>query len=141
MRHDRGSSLIEVIISVLLVAMIAVPIMSTALNGAMTAGRTQRRMEAAAAVRRLSESLKAYVTADRTVAPGPGTGADGWVLPGDSSGRGALESGHHPLSAELWLAPLAPQPYSGTISYDVNARATPEGPEPDVSFAVSWTEP
>ena len=139
MRHARGSSLIEVIISILLFAMMTVPIMSTILSGAMSSGRTQRRGEAATAVRRVSENLKAYVTADRSLALGPGVGSDGWSLPGDASGLAALQGGPHDLAAGIWLQTLAP--YSGSISYDVTDRATPSGPEPDVRFSVSWKEP
>jgi hypothetical protein len=57
------------------------------------------------------------------------------------SGLAALQGGHHALSSALWLAPLSPKPYVGAISYDVTDRMTPSGPEPDVSFSVSWTEP
>ena len=127
--------------SILLVAIMTGPIMSVILNSAMSSGRAQRRLEAAAAVRRLSEHLKAYVTADRSVAAGPGSGLDGWSLPGDASGRAALQDGHHELSPDLWLSSLSPKPYSGSISYDVTGRLTPLGTEPDVRFAVSWTEP
>ena len=62
-------------------------------------------------------------------------------MPGDASGLAALEGGHHALSAALWLQPLEPKPYLGAISYDVTSRMTPLGPEPDVRFAISWTEP
>lgn len=141
MRDSRGTSLIEVVISMLLLAMISVPIMATILTGAMSSGRLQRRGDAAAAVRRVSENLKAYVTADPSLALGPGVGSDGWSLPGDSSGLSALQGGRHPLSAEMWLQTLAPNPYSGRISYDVTDRMTPSGHQPDVRFAVSWTEP
>jgi type II secretory pathway pseudopilin PulG len=141
MRNDCGTTLIEVVVSILLLAMMAAPIMSVVLNGAMISGRTQRRMAAALAVRRVSEHLKAYVTADRSVALGPGIGSDGWNLPGDASGLAALQGGHHALSAALWLQPLEPKPYLGVISYDVTNRMTPSGPEPDVRFAISWTEP
>ncbi|MFI5344809.1 MAG: prepilin-type N-terminal cleavage/methylation domain-containing protein [Elusimicrobiota bacterium] len=141
MRHERGSSLVEVVISILLLALMATPIMSVALSGHMAAGRADRRVAAAAAVRRVSEHLKAYVTADRTVARGPGDGEDGWHLPGDGSvARGALDPGHHELDPGLWL-PSTLKPYSGTISYDVTRRMTPSGLEPDVSFSVSWNEP
>ena len=141
MRNTRGAALIEVVVSTLLLAMLTVPIMSVVLSGAMASGRTQRRMQAAAAVRRVSEHLKAYVTADRAVALGPGDGADGWILPGDASGLAALQAGHHALSTDLWLQPLAAKPYDGVISYDVTSRMTQSGPEPDVRFAVSWNEP
>jgi hypothetical protein len=131
--------LVEVVISILLFALMAGPILSVALSGRMAAGRFDRRIAAAAAVRRVSEHLKAYVTADRSITRGPGEGVDGWTLPGDASMRGALEPGHHELAPAQWVPSLAS--YSGTISYDVAVRQTPSGSEPDVSFKVDWQEP
>lgn len=131
--------MVEVVISLLLFAMLAGPILSVALSGKMASGRADRRIAAAGAVRRVSEHLKAYVTADRAVVRGPGEGDDGWALPGDASRRGALEPGHHELSPQRWAPALAS--YSGAISYDVAVRQTPSGPQPDVSFSVSWEEP
>lgn len=140
MRGNRGSTLAEVVVAVLIVAMMAGPIMSVALTSTMSSGRGARRVQAASDLRRVSEHLKAYVTADRSVAPGPGVGPDGWALPGDSSGLGALEPGHHELAPARWAPDLAP--YKGTISYDVAlATRTPSGPQPDVTFSVSWEEP
>jgi hypothetical protein len=139
MSDSRGSSLIEVVVSLLLLAMMTAPIMSAALGAQVFSGRSDRRLAAAAAVHRLSEHLKPYVTADRTAARGPGQGPDGWTLPGDESRLAALESGHHDLQAAQWASALAP--YSGNISYDVVVRDTPSGPEPDVRFTVTWVEP
>jgi type II secretory pathway pseudopilin PulG len=140
MRNARGSSLVEVIISILMLALLATPIMSVALSGHMAAGRADRRIAAAAAVRRLSEHLKAFVTADKTVVRGPGGGDDGWHLPGDGGLRGALDAGHHELDPAQWL-PTTLTAYGGRLSYDVTPRMTPSGIQPDVSFSVSWDEP
>lgn len=129
----------EVIVSILLLAMMATPIMSVALSGRMASGRADRRIAAAAAIRRVSEHLKAYVTADATLARGPGDGDDGWRLPGDSSKLPALGPGHHELEPARWSPAL--ETYSGRISYDVEVRSTPSGAQPSVSFSVSWTEP
>lgn len=129
----------EVIVSILLLAMMATPIMSVALSGRMASGRADRRIAAAAAVQRVSEHLKAYVTADRILARGPGDGDDGWRLPGDASKLPALEPGHHELEPALWSPAL--ETYSGRISYDVAVRRAPSGAEPAVTFSVSWTEP
>ena len=113
--------------------------MSVALSSSMNTGHTDRRLAAAAAVRKISESLKAYVTADPTLARGPGVGSDNWSLPGDSSGLTALEAGHHQLASAQWLSAL--QTFNGRISYDVVVRATPSGPQPDVTFSIAWDEP
>ena len=139
MRNARGSSLVEVVISILLLALMATPIMSVALSGHMAAGRADRRIVAAAVVRRVSEHLKAYVTADRTVARGPGDGEDGWQFPGDKSKLAALDAGHHELDPLHWAPALTP--FGGTVSYDVMVRLTSSGAQPDVSFNVAWKEP
>lgn len=139
MSNERGSSLMEVIVAILLLAMMATPIMSVALSGRMASGRADRRIAAAAAIRRVSEHLKAYVTADRALARGPGDGDDGWALPGDASKASALDPGHHELEPAVWVPALAP--FSGKISYDVSVRRTPSGAEPSVGFRVSWDEP
>lgn len=136
---ERGSSLVEVIVAILLIALMTAPLMSTALTGRMSMGRADRQIAAAAAVRALSEQLKAYVAADLSLATGPGTGASGWLLPGDQSGMTALQAGHHDLAASRWLSALAP--YGGTISYDVTSVPTPSGPRADVTFNVAWKEP
>jgi hypothetical protein len=125
----------------MLMAIMTVPIMAAAFSGHNLTAKTTRRLQAAAGVRQASEALKAYVVADTTLATGPGTGASGWSLPGDTSGLSALAAGTHVLSPAVWLPELAAAPYTGTISYRVNVRATPQGPQPDVSFNVQWSEP
>ncbi len=139
MRGSRGSSLAEVVIAILIVAMMAAPIMSVALTSTMASGRGSRRVAAASAVRRLSEHLKSYLTADAAVTAGPGQGPDGWNLPGDLSAMPALRAGHHELTPGLWAPELSA--YQGRISYDVTLGSTTTGPQPNVVFNVTWTEP
>lgn len=136
---EAGFTLVEVIVSVLLVAIMATSFMSIALTSRTDRGRLARRAAADASVRRVAESLSAYVTADRTLARGPGSGFDGWTLPGDSSGLRALDAGHHPLDPSAWAPAL--EEAGGTIAYDVTVRATPSGPQPTVAFRVDWSEP
>lgn len=137
----RGHALIEVIIASLLLALMTVPVMTAAFSGRQLGAKTQRRLQAAWGARRVAESLKGYVVADRTLASGPGTGDGGWYLPGDASGLSALEPGRHELLADQWLPELAPAPYNGRIAYVVTQRATPQGPQANVSFDIQWTEP
>ncbi len=130
--------MVEICVSVLLVAMMAAPIMSTVLTSSMSSLKSDRRMSASAAVRGVSEHLKAFVTADPSLARGSGGGVDGWSLPGDTSELSALEAGHHELDPARWAPGLVG--CGGRISYDVTVRATPSGPEPTVTFTVSWNE-
>jgi prepilin-type N-terminal cleavage/methylation domain-containing protein len=138
-RRPRGHTLVEVVIAMLLIAIMTTLVLPTFLTGRISAGRSERRDAAADAVHRLSEELKNYVTADRSLVNGSGTGPDGWSLPGDRSGNWALAPGLHDLDPAVWAAPLAP--YQGALSYTVAVRATPSGPEPRVNFRVNWQEP
>lgn len=131
-------TLVEVCVSVLLVALMTAPIMSTVLTSSISSKRGDRRLNAAAAVRGLSEHLKAFVTADRALARGPGVGPDGWSLPGDASYLWALEPGRHELDPARWAPGLAES--GGRISYVVAVRETRTGPEPTVTFTVSWED-
>lgn len=139
MRGERGASLVEVVISMLLLAMMTAPIMSTVLTGSLSSKRADRRLSAASSVRAVSENLKAYVTADPSLVQGAGAGPDGWTLPGDRSNLYALAPGHHELDPVRWAPGL--NGFGATISYDVTVRTTNSGPEPDVVFNVAWTEP
>lgn len=138
MRGRRGATLVEVVISILLVAMMTGPIMSTVLSASMAQKRSEHRVAAAAAARGLSERLKAFVTADRSLANGPGVGRDGWSLPGDGTEAYALAPGTHRLDAGVWAPGL--KDCGGSISYSVAVRDTPSGPEPDVRMNVSWED-
>ena len=136
---QAGFTLVEVIVSVLLIAIMSTSFMSIALTSRSDRGRIARRAAADAAIRRVAETLNSYVTADRTLANGPGAGADGWRLPGDASGLRALDAGHHPLDAAAWAPALSEA--GGEIAYDVTVRTTPSGPQPTATFSVTWSEP
>lgn len=146
--NARGQTLIEVMIASLLLAIITVPIMTAALGGRKLVVKSSQRLEAAAGARRAAEALKAFVVSESVVddpslvpGGGPGVGSDGWALSGDLSGLNALDEGTHTLSPSEWLPSLAASPYNGTISYTVTRRSTPQGPQPDVAFTVTWVEP
>lgn len=140
-RGRAGYTLIEVVIASLLLMMMTIPIMTAAFSGRQLTAKTTHRQVVAAAVQQAAEELKAYVVADQTLAKGPGDGPTGWLLPGDQSGLTALAAGHHELSPSVYLPSLAAAPYDGTLSYDVTVRATPQGPQPDVTFNAKWSEP
>ncbi|MBI4371770.1 MAG: hypothetical protein HY552_05685 [Elusimicrobia bacterium] len=123
----------------LLVAFMTVPVMALLLSARLSMGRQSRQVAAAAAVRRLSEVLKAYVVADLSLAPGPGAGPEGWSLPGDRRGGYALADGVHELDPALWAVDLSS--YSAVVRYQVTTVGTPAGPQSRVSFEVSWKEP
>jgi Tfp pilus assembly protein PilV len=139
--RDRGQTIIEAVVAMLIVMVAAGSVMGVLVTGKESAGRTVRRAQAAQAVQTLAEALKAYQTADTAAAPGPGPAgtANGWGLPGDACGCAAFSAGPHALNPAVWAPNLAAQ--GGKISYTVAATATPLGPQPSVSFDVAWTEP
>ena len=131
--------MVEVVIAMLLVLIASSAIMGVVLTGRQSAGLTVRHAQAAQAVRRVAEALKVYQTADPTAATGPGNAPNGWGLPGDTCGCAAFDSGNHNLNSAVWAADLAAQ--GGAISYSVVSRDTALGPQPTVTFNVTWTEP
>lgn len=136
---EGGAMLVEVVIAMLLVLIASSAIMAAALTGRQSEGRTRRGVQAAQAVRRVAETLKAYRTADTIVAAGPGVAPNGWGLPGDACKCAAFRDGVHDLNPAAWAPDLAAQ--GGRISYSVTTAATAVGPLPTVVFNVAWTEP
>ena len=131
-----GTTLIEIVISSLILGLACAAVMPVFLTSSISVARVDRRQAAVDSIRRLTEELKGYVAADRSSITGPGAGSSGWDLPGDKSGKWALEGGRHELDPKMWCAFLAD--CGGTMSYTVTVRATPSGPQPDVSVTVDW---
>ncbi|NNN05780.1 MAG: hypothetical protein HKL90_07750 [Elusimicrobia bacterium] len=123
----------------LLLLVAASGVLSALVTDRQSVGRTQRRAAAAQVVRRVSQALKAYVTADTALVAGPGVAPNGWGLPGDACGCYALQAGAHPLSAAAWAPELAA--LGGAVSYTVTTTPTALGPQPTVAFSVTWQEP
>lgn len=136
---NGGHALVEVVIAMLLLLIASSAITGTVLTGRQSSGRTVRRAQAAQAVRRVTEALKIYQTADPTAATGPGNAPNGWGLPGDDCGCAAFSIGRHNLDSAVWAPDLAAQ--GGAISYRVRMRNTALGPQPSVTFNVTWAEP
>lgn len=138
---ERGTTLVEVLISVLLIAIVAGATFSVGLVARQNAGKRFRKLAAARASQKVLEALKSYVVADTAIIPGPGAAPNGWGLPGDSCGCYALAGGRHELDPSLWLPELAAAPYGGTIAYEVALRPSATGPIPDVRLDIDWSEP
>ncbi|MBI4061969.1 MAG: type II secretion system protein [Elusimicrobia bacterium] len=145
---QKGYTLIEVVVAMLLIGLMSALCMPAFLTGRMADGRAARRAAAADAVHRAAEELKAYVTADIGAGTrGPGTNcsgnANGWCLPGDASGSWALDHNvAHNLTGAPWAALLAT--WGGTLSYSVavpDATKSSLVQQPTVTFNVAWSEP
>lgn len=139
--NKKGFTLVEVLVGIVLVAVVVVSSMGVAVTSTGNAGRMDRRREAAQRVRALSDALRGYVTADPSLAAGPGDGPDGWRLPGDACACAALAAGRHELDPGYWLGSLAAAPYGGTIAYTVTYDVAAAGAQPTVAFDVAWSEP
>jgi Tfp pilus assembly protein PilV len=131
--------LVEVIVAMMLVLVAVTAVMSVLTTSKQSVGRSQRRVSAAMAARRVTEALKVYDTADTTVVAGPGVAPNGWGLPGDSCNCAALRVGTHTLNPAVWAPDLASA--GGTISYTVATTATALGLQPTVTLDVKWSEP
>lgn len=158
MRVQNGYTLIEVVISMLLTAVMVSSVMSVALTAKRGEARNERKLVANQASRQLTASLKNYVTADSatTTISGPGTGTNKWGMTSaagsgqvkDDCGSGvscaanscyALQAGSHTLCGFLpsWFEAA---PYSAKIIYFVSYPGGASSP-PQVNLTVDWTEP
>jgi hypothetical protein len=136
---NRGSSLVEVVVSILIAATVAMGVFSVALTGRQSRARVVSRESAAFAQRKLLSELQNYVTADLTSVAGPGGAPNGWGLPGDSCNCWALSPGVHNLDAAVWLPSLAGAPHDGAMSYTVTTQSTAMGALPTVTASIQWT--
>lgn len=149
--RQRGYTLVEIIISIMLTALMVSSVFSVALTSKTGGGKQERKLVAAEATRQLSARLKNFVkdpTGNTSGILGPGSGADRWSLDdspvndcGPSCGAPsctncyALAPGVHELQGFLpvWFTNA---PYNARISYDV-ISASPY----NVQISVNWTDP
>ncbi|MDE2038519.1 MAG: type II secretion system protein [Elusimicrobia bacterium] len=84
----RGYTLVEVVVSILLTAVMVSAIFSVALSSRQGGGKAERKMLANGAAQALSDALKGYVSGDYSGAasafgingPSPGSGAATWYI-------------------------------------------------------------
>ena len=150
MKSSGGYTLIEVVVSLLLTAVLVSSILSVTLSSKKGSGKAERKLIANQLSRDLTSRLKAYVTADPTTAiiPGPGTGANSWSMTSgsivDSCGNCyALSPGSHTLGNFLpaWFAAA---PYNAQATYFVDypqPYSVANGTVPWVNVTISWTDP
>ncbi|MBI4377043.1 MAG: type II secretion system protein [Elusimicrobia bacterium] len=147
-----GFTLIEVVVSIMLSAIIVSAMMAMAMTVRGSGGKGERRLIGGQASKALSDILKNYVTADPTAADPSGPNADNsgnrWSINGlygtvvdDRGDVYALEPGTHTLSG--FMSQMAPPwfveaPYNGRISYYV---ATGTGDSRWINIMVNWDEP
>ena len=137
----RGTTLVEVVIGIMLVAVIGLSLMSIALTSRRNTGRIDRKTAAAMAGKKILDNLKNYVTSDTSASTGPGIGAGGWTFPGDGCACYAFADGAHALDAASWLPALAGAPYNASVGYTVTSAVTVNGKQPTVALSIKWTEP
>jgi len=137
--RNRGFTLVEVVIAMLLTAIIVTGVFSLALTIRSGNKRTDRSLIADQYARQLTSMLKSYITADcsaNTVSMAPKTAAGNhsWSLTGVEGPGGiisdscascyALKSGYHVLSnfipASTSEALTSNAPYNAKICYDVD---------------------
>jgi prepilin-type N-terminal cleavage/methylation domain-containing protein len=149
MKASKGFTLIEVIVSVLITAVMVSSVFSVSLTSKRSNVRADRRLIAAQAARSLTSTLQSYVSADtaQVIIPGPSGGSAPWELPSDTNASNyALSGGSHtlqniaPLYVPYWFQ--AP-PYNAQLIYYVQYMGSGAADQqtPWVNVTVTWTEP
>lgn len=144
----RGFTLVETLIAVLLISVVVTSVFSLALTAKISSVKTERRASGMFYVRRTTEKLKAYVTADKTAAVAAAMGAPvDWKLPEDACNSGlgtcsaancwALEICTHDVTAMLPAA-LSGAPINAKLAYTVTSAC--DSCAKTVTFSYTWDE-
>lgn len=147
-RQDcAGFTLVETLIAVLLISVVVTSVFSLALTAKISSVKTERRASGMFYVRRTTEKLKAYVTADKTAATAVAMGAPvNWKLPEDSCNSGlgtcpavcwALDVCTHDVTAMLPAA-LSAAPINAKLAYTVSSAC--DSCAKTVTFSYTWDE-
>lgn len=159
-----GYTLVEVVVAVLLTSIMVTAVFSVALTSKQGNVKTEHKMIASQATRRLSAALRNFVTGcdcdtatgicDMTsctfLGPTPRPDRFSWCLNDPTNGifddRGdvwALTDGLHRVTGVGMLpAWFQAAPYNARIEYTVDNSALVEGrPVSQVNITVVWTEP
>ncbi len=145
----RGTTLVEVLVAILLVAMVTLSVFSVTLTSKRLGGKAERKIAAANAAKRVLERLKNYISADPTAAtasyaPGGDWGFRDGSMQDSCYPRYALDPGCVPHDVSSFLpAPLRLPPYNMRMIYTVTADFPPGDPNfrPTVNVRVDWDEP
>ncbi|MDX6770257.1 MAG: type II secretion system protein [Elusimicrobiota bacterium] len=159
-----GYTLVEVVIAVLLTSIMVTSVFSVALTSKQGGGKSDRRLVAAQAAKRMTSQLRNFVTgcdcnattgvcsaASCTIqGPTPRAGVASWYLNDPTNAvndsRGdvwALASGVHTITGTGVLpAWFLAAPFNGSVQYTVDNSVVVNGrPVPQVTLDVVWTEP
>lgn len=154
---NRGYTLIEVVVAMLLMALMVSSVLSIALSSRQSGGKSQRRAEAARITRELTGLLKNYVTGDPTTSlisgPNANNPVNSWSLDDETKmppvfdnctcggpNVYALAPGTHTITGLLpgWLAAA---PYNATLKYYVGSEVIDDSSAPQINVTVDWVEP
>lgn len=166
-----GYTLVEVVIATLLTAVMVTSVFSVALTSKQGGGKSERKLIASQAAKRMSAGLKNFVTgcscdavtgacgADCGLAgfegPTPRAGVASWYMNDPANpnpdnrivdSRGdvwALADGVHTITGPGAIpAWFQAAPYNGRVVYTVDNSVIVNGrPVPRVTMDVQWTEP
>ncbi len=165
---SKGFSLAEILVAILLTAIVSLGVISVALSSKQGGSIANNTLIGSDSSRRLADKLKQFVTADTSCAPitmgfcAPGNGgcqsnnsrcpgSIGWRMPGDSSGRNALDQGLHQINAaaiqqyHLLSPQMTALAFAGkaSLSYCVGTPVgATGGPQlSSVTITVNWCPP
>lgn len=133
-RAHRGSAQLEVLISVLLLAVAAAAVFAALLSSSYQTKTASDREQASLQIENLLDELRNFTTADKT---GPGPATDNtWKVYGDScAGCAALDPGLHDVSSRLPAAMLA---RNATLTYTVSPTTVNGVTLNQVSVQLDW---
>lgn len=149
---SSGLTLVEVMVSILLTAIVVTAVMTVSLTARRGSVRTDRKLLASDSARGLLDRLANYISS--SLEPGIGPNNGGWDLSGDLCdccggipGCYALEPGTHTVTSLLPGEVIGP-PYNMAMSYfvrdtedAVDAGISRADFRPQVSVSVTWDEP
>lgn len=160
LQATTGFSLVEVVISILLTAVIVATVFGISLSSKTGDVKAERKLRGAVGTRQVSAMLRNYITGDATVPLGPGDGGN-WSMTIPSKGIQdhfgtypcagarndyALAPGDHCLTGVLGA--FENPPFNARVWYHVEDAAVvnpvpgcPGCMLPSVTITASWVDP
>ena len=143
-KSSNGQSIVEIVISILLLAIVAAGIFGVILTAKKQTTKSKAHEDATLSANQLIQELQNYVTALDTTDPlnlssAPGT-PPSWHYPGDTNTGWALAVGNHEVSTLLPLY-LQSAPYTAHLTYTVTVVPVNGQNMNQVNVQITWQEP
>lgn len=131
--------MVELLISMLLLATAVSAILAGMLSAPQNLNRAQRKVQGTQYAEALLQELKNFVIDETLISDGTVSAAD-WHLPDDTNPDWALADGDHDATAMLPSA-FRSAPFNASMTYAVSTVLQNGLPTKSVSVQLSWSEP